>query len=94
LWSKYLLKPILGFWPLSVAIEHGYKALTKQASLQLGYGEYHLVVVTDGEANTGYEPNKAVQSVLTESPVVIHTIGFCIRGSHSLNHFNVQNFEG
>ncbi len=74
-----------GGTPLSVAIEHGYKALTKQASLQLGYGEYHLVVVTDGEANTGYEPNKAVQSVLTESPVVIHTIGFCIRGSHSLN---------
>lgn len=74
-----------GGTPLKTSIEHAYKSLSSQAVKQLGYGEYHLVVVTDGEASNGEEPNYIVQDLLNHSPVVLHTIGFCIKGGHSLN---------
>jgi len=74
-----------GGTPLKSSIEHAYKSLSLQAVKQLGYGEYHLVVITDGEASDGEEPRYIVQNLLTNSPVVLHTIGFCIKGGHSLN---------
>ena len=72
--------------PLYTAIRLAYDRLREQAGRQLGYGEYHLVIVTDGEANN--EPGNAVDIInqlLSESPVVIHTIGFCMGEHHSLN---------
>ena len=74
-----------GGTPLSSAIETGYRSLTAQALRQLGYGEFHMVVVTDGSASSGYEPDHVVDRILAKSPVVLHTIGFCISGDHSLN---------
>jgi len=72
--------------PLYTAVALAYSKLKEQAERQLGYGEYHLIVVTDGEANG--EPDvkgTIVNTILAESPVVIHTIGFCIGPEHSLN---------
>ena len=74
-----------GGTPLKNAIQQAYQRLTEQARQQLGYGEYHLVVVTDGEATTGEEPDRVVAEMLAYSPVVLHTIGFCISDRHSLN---------
>lgn len=75
-----------GVTPLRSAIAEAYRALTKQAQEQLGYGEYHLVVVTDGEFNPAPEnPAPAVDEIIAKSPVVIHTIGFCVGEEHSLN---------
>jgi Ca-activated chloride channel homolog len=74
-----------GGTPLSKAVEAGYQKLREQAMRQLGYGEYHLVVITDGEANPGYDPTPIVNHVLSTSPVVIHTIGLMIGQGHSLN---------
>jgi Ca-activated chloride channel homolog len=71
--------------PLDDAIRIGYEALRKQAKAQLGYGEYHLVIITDGEANLGHDPTKVVNELLADSPVVVHTIGFYIGPTHSLN---------
>ena len=71
--------------PLQSAIMLGYQALQRQAVAQLGYGEYHLVVITDGEANDGQDPTPAVNSILANTPIVLHTIGFCIGDRHSLN---------
>ncbi|MDJ0785827.1 MAG: VWA domain-containing protein [Myxococcota bacterium] len=71
--------------PLRTAIERAYDALLVQGSRQLGYGEYHLVVVTDGLASDGEDPSEIVGKVLAESPLVVHTIGFCIDDDHSLN---------
>jgi hypothetical protein len=79
--------------PLFTAISAGYRALTLQATAQLGYGEYHLVVVTDGEANQGEDPRPAVKRLLTESPVVLHTIGFCIGDRHSLNQPGLVDYR-
>jgi Mg-chelatase subunit ChlD len=74
-----------GVTPLKSALTFAYQKLQKQAVTQLGYGEYHLVVVTDGIATANEVPDQIVQTILQESPVVIHSIGFCIDENHSLN---------
>lgn len=74
-----------GGTPLHSAITHGYSRLMAQGAKQFGYGEYHLVVVTDGEASEGQDPRGAVKVLLERSPVVLHTIGFCVGSTHSLN---------
>ncbi len=71
--------------PLGTAVKLGYACLQKQARRQLGYGEYYLIVVTDGEADEGNDPRNIVNKIVSESPVVISTIGFCIGQGHSLN---------
>jgi len=74
-----------GGTPLLEAMTRAYKSITQQAQQQLGYGEYHMVVVTDGEANSGQDPSKIVDLMLRKSPITLHTIGFCIGDGHSLN---------
>ena len=72
--------------PLKSAIRLGFDRLTAQASAQLGYGEYHLVVVTDGQPDRESEdPTSVVSDILSTSPVVLHTVGFCIDEHHVLN---------
>jgi Ca-activated chloride channel homolog len=71
--------------PLRGAITGAYDKLIAQGARQLGYGEYHLVIVTDGHADQGQDPTGIVNRILTESPVVVQTIGFCIGSKHSLN---------
>lgn len=82
-----------GNTPLASAIQAGYRALSTQGRRQLGYGEYHLVVVTDGEASPGEEPDQAVQTLLQQSPLLLHTIGFCISNEHSLNQPGRVNYR-
>jgi hypothetical protein len=71
--------------PLRNAVALGLKALERQARRQLGYGEYHLVVVTDGEADKDQRPGRVVDYIVDRTPIIIHTIGFCIGKEHSLN---------
>ena len=73
-----------GATPLAQSIRMASEALTAQGRRQFGYGEFHLVVITDGEAS-GPSPKAVVDKVLAESPIVLHTIGFCIGENHSLN---------
>ncbi|MCB1861241.1 MAG: VWA domain-containing protein [Gammaproteobacteria bacterium] len=74
-----------GGTPLASAVKLAYQKLSQQGRRQLGYGEYHLVIVTDGLASEGQSPTVMVNRVLHESPVVFHTIGFCIDENHPLN---------
>ncbi|SMF57315.1 vWA domain-containing protein [Pseudobacteriovorax antillogorgiicola] len=74
-----------GGTPLGSAIELGKVKLEQQARRQLGYGEYNLIVVTDGEADSNDLPHKAVDYLVSETPVVVQTIGFCIGSDHTLN---------
>ena len=74
-----------GNTPLRESVRQAYDRLLDQGMKQLGYGEYHLVIVTDGEADRGQDPGPVVNPMLGESPVVMHTIGFCIGSNHSLN---------
>ena len=85
--------------PLGVSAQYGYQMLTVQGLRQLGYGEYNLVIVTDGEASDLKVLESVVDQILLESPVIIHTIGFQIKGGHSLNqpgriyYRSAENFE-
>ncbi|MCG8668863.1 MAG: VWA domain-containing protein [Pseudomonadales bacterium] len=83
-----------GGTPLSTSVDAGIQALTKQAISQLGYGEYHLVIVTDGIASVGYAPDLAVKQLLKDTPIVVHTIGFCIDNKHSLNKPGYTLYKG
>jgi hypothetical protein len=74
-----------GETPLLSAVRNAGASLRAQGARQLGYGEYNLVIVTDGEASKGEDPTPAVNALLDQSPVVLHTIGFCIGEKHSLN---------
>lgn len=74
-----------GGTPLKAAVQLGQQQLEAQAAQQLGYGEYTLVLVTDGEASAGQDPRAAVDTLLRATPIVLHTIGFCIGTGHSLN---------
>jgi len=76
---------ISGGTPLRSAMKIAYDKLTSQAQKQLGYGRYQLVVVTDGQANSGEDPYQLVTEITNASPVEVHTIGFCISKNHSLN---------
>jgi uncharacterized protein with von Willebrand factor type A (vWA) domain len=82
-----------GGTPLKSAIAEGIRRLGAQARKQLGYGEYHLVVVTDGEADYGEDPKEVVNFVVANTPVVIHTIGFCLDDRHSLNQVGKTDYK-
>jgi uncharacterized protein YegL len=71
-----------GGTPLYTAIKYAFDRLEEQRAKQLGYGEYHIVVVTDGEAS---DAENGLIDRINKSPVVIHTVGFCIGQGHSLN---------
>ena len=74
-----------GKTPLTAAVKQAFRMLEKQAQRQLGYGEYTIVVVTDGIANNPQTLSGVVNILLAKTPINIYTIGFCIDEKHSLN---------
>lgn len=74
-----------GNTPLAEAMLYAYKTFTEQGQRQLGYGEYTIVVVTDGIANSAADLQRAVDMILSRTPIMIYSIGFCIGDRHSLN---------
>ena len=74
-----------GRTPLGSSLEIGFDKLTQAGKEQLGYGEYHIVVLTDGIASDTELVNQAVSKIITKSPIVVHTVGFCIGNDHTLN---------
>jgi Ca-activated chloride channel homolog len=75
-----------GYTPLASAIKTAMGMLTQQGQKQLGYGEYTIVVVTDGADNDRSESlSHWVDAALERTPIQLYTIGFCISGHHSLN---------
>jgi uncharacterized protein YegL len=82
-----------GKTPLSKAFQTSFDMLTKQGIQQLGYGEYTIVVITDGEANSRSQLNKWVHFVLDNSPIQIYTIGFGIGTEHTLNQPGLTQYK-
>jgi uncharacterized protein YegL len=74
-----------GNTPLGGCIDIAYEKLGTQAARQMGYGEYNLVIITDGEATDGDKMGIAVNRLLNETPVVVYTIGLRIGEGHALN---------
>jgi Ca-activated chloride channel homolog len=77
-----------GNTPLTEAIEQGINRLVRQREQQLGYGEFRLIVVTDGQA-TGRPIPQAV-TYAREHRIPIYTIGLCIGQDHELRKYAVS----
>ena len=72
-----------GGTPLAEGIRFATAKLVEQYKKQLGYGEYRLVVVTDGEADS--IPEAALNS--TKYGIPIYAIGLCIGDNHPLKQY-------
>jgi Ca-activated chloride channel family protein len=77
-----------GRTPLTESIEQGVNQLVQQRDKQLGYGEFRLIVVTDGEA-TGRPLPQAV-AYARERRIPIYTIGLCLSAEHELRKSSVS----
>ncbi len=73
-----------GGTPLSNATDFAMERLVEQYKKQLGYGEYRLIIVTDGEAN---EPALFHNSLIQTQQypfVAIYGIGLCVEADNTL----------
>jgi Ca-activated chloride channel family protein len=77
-----------GKTPLTESIDHGVNRLVQQRDKQLGYGEFRLIVVTDGEATGRPLPQAVAYS--RERRIPIYTIGLCIGADHELRKYSVS----
>jgi Ca-activated chloride channel family protein len=71
-----------GGTPLAEAIRFATNQLNKQRKNQLGYGEYNIIIVTDGIAD--HIPEAGDYAV--NSNIAIHAIGLGIEENHPLNN--------
>jgi len=78
-----------GTTPLAESIIYGTNQLIKRYKRQLGYGDYRLIVVTDGQANR--IPEAAQYSMRYGMP--IYAIGFYIEGDHPLRAYAMSYRE-
>lgn len=75
-----------GGTPLANAIRIGTDKLVEKYKKQLGYGEFRLVVVTDGKASN--IPEAALYAARYGIP--IYAIGLCVGRDHPLRNFSVS----
>lgn len=75
--------------PLGAAVKLATRALSEQKEVQLGYGEFNLVVVTDGQADDERDLQRAVKDA-NRAGMMIHTIGFCINDVSALKKGSVS----
>jgi Ca-activated chloride channel homolog len=76
-----------GGTPLGTAIAIGSEALKKQYNNQLGYGEYRLIVITDGDATDNLQTGVARAA---KYRIPIYTIGFDMGNDHSLRKHSIS----
>ncbi len=82
-----------GTTPLADSMVYAAAKLEQQGQKQLGYGEYNIVVLTDGVANDPKDLRAQVSKIVANTPINIHTIGFCIGSDHSLNQQGIINYH-
>jgi len=75
-----------GGTPLAGAIRYGTDQLIEQYKKQLGYGEFRLVVVTDGKARD--IPDAALYAAKYGIP--LYAIGLCVGLDHPLRYYSVS----
>jgi uncharacterized protein with von Willebrand factor type A (vWA) domain len=73
--------------PLGESMIVALKTLKRQYEAQMGYGEFRLLVVTDGEANDIGQVN-AAGKLAAEYGIPVYTIGFGIGPNHSLRKYS------
>jgi len=78
-----------GGTPLAASIRSGTDRLVEQYKKQLGYGDYRLIAVTDGQAKE--IPGATQYAARFGMP--IYAIGLCIEGDHPLRTFAMSYRE-
>jgi Ca-activated chloride channel homolog len=73
--------------PLGRAIARGVTELSAQYKKQLGYGEFRLIVLTDGEATDNLT---AGVNAAARNKIPIYTIGFDMGETHALRKHSVS----
>jgi Ca-activated chloride channel homolog len=83
----------MGNTPLNRSLRDATDALIKQRNRQLGYGEYYIVVITDGAANdTGGSGAETGVAYASKAEIPIITIGFGIQ-NHPLRNKSLSYRE-
>ncbi|NCU31537.1 MAG: VWA domain-containing protein [Candidatus Moranbacteria bacterium] len=77
--------------PLVTAIKIAVDKMVDQKKSQLGYGDYRIIVITDGHAGDGDVKDAAVYAM--QYGIAIYTVGLCINFNHPLYHFSVSYTE-
>ncbi len=77
--------------PLGSACVQGMKTLVAKRAMQLGYGEFRLIVLTDGEASDSLTPfTRSMQDLVNKGEAIpLYTIGFQLAGDHALRQWSV-----
>jgi Ca-activated chloride channel homolog len=84
--------------PLSNATYFGRQRLIDQYKKQLGYGDYRLIIITDGMASYPEEFAYQLKECKRYPFIAIYGIGLCIDGKHllksySLTYTDAHNYE-
>jgi Mg-chelatase subunit ChlD len=89
-----------GATPLNRACIIGTETLVTKRAMQLGYGEFRLIVLTDGQSSDSLTPfTRKMQRLLDKGDSIpLYTIGFQLAGDHALRQWsvfyqNAQNLE-
>lgn len=77
-----------GGTPLNASIKHGVQMVVAQKNKQLGYGEFYVVVATDGEATDGDMSGSVGYAAQAGVPII--TIGFCLAQNHPLSRHSLS----
>lgn len=77
--------------PLVSAIKIAVDRIVEQKKKQLGYGDYRIIVITDGQATDGDIEDAATYAI--QYTIGIYTIGLCIDSSHPLYQYSVMYYD-
>jgi hypothetical protein len=77
--------------PLGNAIFIGTEKLINQYKKQLGYGEYRLIVVTDGNNTTGTSVVGACKNLAKFGFISLYSIGLCMDTDNPLKDFALSS---
>jgi uncharacterized protein with von Willebrand factor type A (vWA) domain len=76
--------------PLGKAISLGMNRLIDQYKRQLGYGEYRLIVITDGMASNQAEFEDAMRELKRYPFIALYGIGLCMDETHLLKSYSLK----
>lgn len=82
-----------GGTPLGGAVYEAYNMLMAQAQSQQGYGNYRMLIVTDGAASDEGTLKRNIDYLTTSTPIDVFTAGFCIDEGHTLYQPGLTEFR-
>lgn len=73
-----------GGTPLNAATKNAFETLTSQGLRQGGYGEYNVVIITDGASGDG-DISDNIDFMIDKTDITVHAIGLCSDDNRALN---------